>query len=97
MLYAALAVLAILQALDLWTTSRFPTGYNQEANPVMKWIWKKFGFAALVVGKIVVTGGVTAYALTYPTEPFMWGILALCIVIMGLVVRHNLRLARKRK
>lgn len=92
MIYIALAVLAALQIADLWTTSRFKRGSEQEANPLMKMLWERFGFGAIVAGKLAVTGAVAAYALSYPAEPFAMAVVVVTVFLMIWVVGNNLML-----
>lgn len=96
MIYAALAVLIALQAIDLWTTSKFRRGHEQEANPVARWVWGRFGFGAVVAVKVGLTAAAVAYVLHYPDEPFAWGVLAIVTLGAGYAAFHNIRAMRRR-
>ena len=88
--YLALTLFVVLQALDLWTTSRFPRGSAQEANPLMRRLWERFGFKSLVIGKVVVTGAFVGYALVLGPSALTWGLLIVVLFAAAWVVGNNL-------
>lgn len=89
-LYIGIAVLVLLQIADLWTTSRFDDGPDDEANPVGRWAWRRFGFWSLIVGKVVVTAGVIAYTFAFPVTWVTGVVLVVGIFMMAFVVISNL-------
>lgn len=97
MIYAALTLLIVLQAIDLWTTSKFRRGSEQEANPFARWIWRRFGFGAIIAGKVAITVAVAAFVIAYPDEPVSGVVLAIGLLAVGWVAASNIRAMRRRR
>jgi len=89
MIYLGLAILALLQIADLWTTARFLKLGGREANPIGRWLFDKTGWVGPIASKLAVTVGVSAYVLSWPQ---FWFVLIPCIFLMAWVVIGNLDL-----
>lgn len=89
MIYALLALLAVLQVADLWTTYRFLKLGGREANPIGRWLFDKVGWPGVIAAKLAVTVGVSAYVLNWPQ---FWFVLVPAIFLMVWVVVGNLDL-----
>jgi len=83
----------LLQALDIYTTSRVSVEW--EANPFMAHAWGEGGFQIVVLIKVLVVVGLgTFHALLVKhlpdfEKPFLVGLVA-TVFAMSLIVRFNL-------
>jgi hypothetical protein len=79
---AALAILlSLLQVADAATTYKILNNGGRELNPVMDWLFKRFGMLNVLAVKVVLVtiAGIYLY-ITFPV-----GLIPLCILYVGVV------------
>jgi hypothetical protein len=90
-----LILFALLQVADIYTTHRILSQGGRELNPVMAWLFEKFGhLPALVVVKGIVVRLVARYMVGVTAVAFGYNIagdtvLAAFCIIYILIVFHN--------
>jgi len=81
MTYALIALLAALQAADIYTTRRILLAGGKEMNPAVRWLIGRFGILpALLMSK----AAVLALAAAFMT-PFPWLLGGLCVFYAGII------------
>lgn len=80
--YALLIALALLQALDAWTTWRILGAGGRELNPVMRWVMAQIG----VVPALVVKGVGVAVIGWVVFVPWPWVLGGVVLFYVGVVV-----------
>ena len=80
MLHLAI-LLSLLQVADAATTYRIINKGGRELNPVMNWLFKRFGMLNVLAVKVILVSmaGVYLY-ITFPV-----GLIPLCILYVGVV------------
>lgn len=92
MTWLLIALIAILQTVDVVTTVRGLRLGMEEANPLGRFLFEKFGTVpAAIIGKLLLTIPIVVFAIFYPD---WWPIPALYAASLVWVVWHNLRSIR---
>lgn len=88
---AAIIVLVLLQVADLVTSYvGLVRRGKREANPAMRWLLDRFGFAAIVFVKVAGTVALVALALHLPSTMGLFG-LGLLVAGQVYVLWNNLK------
>ncbi len=84
-------IFTVLQAMDVWTTHKVLSAGGSELNPVMDWLFKRFGvLPSLIVVKVAVVVVFWVYMLDYPLL-----VSAVCI-FYAFVIANNLKHMKRR-
>lgn len=92
MIPAALILFAALNVADWWTTKRILDAGGFEANPAMRWVLEKWGFAGLAIVKAGIAAVVIGAVLWWPD---LWPALAILCPAYVWVVWNNARVMRR--
>lgn len=83
----ALIAYAVAQIADVLTTVRALRRGGVEANPVIRWLMDRLGRYGWIVVKLVVAGGIAAWAWQAGQVGVIW----IVAVVTGLIALNNLR------
>jgi hypothetical protein len=90
-----LIIFVMLQVADIYTTHRILSQGGRELNPVMAWLFERFGhLPALVVVKCIIVGLVARYMVGVTAAVFGYNVagdtvLAAFCILYIFVVAHN--------
>jgi hypothetical protein len=74
-------LLSLLQVADAATTYKILNNGGRELNPVMNWLFKRFGMLNVLVVKVILVSAAGIYL--YATYPLL--LILLCLVYVGVV------------
>ncbi len=96
MFIVGLAILALLQVADVWTTNIVIGNGGRESNPALKWIMDKLG-EHWWIAKLGIAG--LAIFILYSVGPQLlsWLVLVGLIGAYGWVIHHNYEVAKRQE
>jgi hypothetical protein len=78
--YALLAILAALQAADVYSTRRILLAGGREMNPAVRWLIGRFGLMPALIGAKVAVMAIAWFILL----PYPWLLGGLCAFYAGI-------------
>ncbi len=91
-----LAILALLQIADVWTTNRVIANGGREDNPVLKWIMDRLG-EHWWIAKLGIAGLAIFILYSVGQQLLSWIVLIGLIGAYGWVVHHNYEVTQRQE